>query len=599
MTVRRFAPLAACLLALASIPSTLRAADKDESKPAPKVSTWAHIEIKGAYPEGSTLPGLFGELQESLDAGLGRLRRAADDSEIEGVLLHIKGPSIGWAKLNEFRQAIAKVRAAGRPVHAWMDSPTTKDYLLATACDKIAIPESGILMMPGIRSEVTFYKNLFDKLSIEPQILRVGEFKSAAEPYSRTEMSGPFREEMEAILDDYHQQMLQMIADSREISVEKAGELVDRGVLTAAEAREAGLVDVIAYEEEFQKSLPADSDAKLKLVMGYGKKKLDTDFSGFNGFIKMMNLLAGVEPQQRKSKTAKIAVISAVGVIMPGKSQSDLLGTEVLGSETLIKAIREARDDDTVKAIVLRIDSPGGSALASDLMWHELEVVGKPVIASMGDTAASGGYYIAMGADRIIAEPGTLTGSIGVVGGKIAFEGLFEKVGVNTSVVQRGKNAGILSMTMPFSESERAAMQKLLDDIYRQFTSKAADGRKMEVDKLEKLARGRVYTGNQALEIGLVDELGTLEDAIAAAKKAAKIPEGDKVEKLQLPKAVSPLEQLFGPLEETTSLRSAGRASLADLLPASLQNILEAVSLSDLLARERILTVLPYKVQID
>jgi protease-4 len=450
-----------------------------------------------------------------------------------------------------------------------------------------------------LRSEVTFYKNLFDKLSIEPQILRVGEFKSAAEPYSRTEMSGPFREEMEAILDDYHQQMLKMIADARKISVEKAGELVDQGVLTAAEAREAGLVDAISYEDEFQKSLPGDSATKLKLVMGYGKKKLDTDFSGFNGFVKMMNLLAGVEPQQRKSKNPKIAVISAVGVIMPGKSQSDLLGTEVLGAETLIKAIREARDDETVKAIVLRIDSPGGSALASDLMWHELEVIGKPVIASMGDTAASGGYYIAMGADRIFAEPGTLTGSIGVVGGKIAFDGLFQKVGVNTSVVQRGKNAGILSMTMPFSESERTAMQKLLDDIYRQFTTKAAGGRKMEVDKLEKLARGRVYTGNQALKIGLVDELGTLEDAIAAAKKAANIPEGDKVEKLLLPKAVSPLEQLFGPLEESTSLRSAGRASLADLLPASLHNVLEAVSLSDLLARERILTVLPYKIQID
>ena len=196
----------------------------------------------------------------------------------------------------------------------------------------------------------------------------------------------------------------------------------------------------------------------------------------------------------------------------------------------MIKAIRQARDDESVKAVILRVDSPGGSALASDLMWHELQSLNgkKPFVVSMGDVAASGGYYIAMGADRIFAEPGTLTGSIGVVGGKIALEKFLNKIGITTSVVQRGKNAGVMSVMNPWTDDERNAMQKMMEDIYAQFTKKAAAGRKMDVEKLEKLARGRVYTGAQALKLQLVDELGTLDDAIAFAKKGRGI--GPRIE---------------------------------------------------------------------
>ncbi len=583
------------LLALAGL--ALPAAADDEIK------TFAHIELSGSYPEGAGAAGLFGDIIETLTTGVRRLDKAAKDDDVSGVILHIHGPEIGWAKLNEFRQAVQRVRAAGKPVTAWMESGSTKDYLLAAACDRVVLPESGMLMLLGVRAEVTFYKNLFDMIGVQPQMMQIGEYKAAGEPYMRTEMSPAFREEMNALLDDHYRQIVGMIAAGRKLEEDKVKEIIDVGLCTANHAKELGLVDLIAYEDDIKTVLAAENkDAKIKIAMNYGKKKIDTDFSGLNGMITLMNLMMGIEDKPRKSKSDKIAVINAVGPIMTGKSQSDLFGSETMGSTTMIKAIRQARDDSTVKAIVLRIDSPGGSALASDLMWHELQTVKKPVIASMGDVAASGGYYIAMGADKIYAEPGTLTGSIGVVGGKMALEGLYAKIGLTTTVLQRGKNSGVMSLTTPFSDSEKAAMQKLLEDIYNQFTGKAAKGRKMELEKLQSLAKGRVYTGAQAKDLGLVDELGTLDDAVAAAKVAAGLGEKDKVERLMLPRPINPFEQLLGPLEPETSARSAIPsalwAGLLQRLPTELTAPLRELSVMELLAKEKTLTVLPYRIDV-
>lgn len=576
------------------------ASDKAQATEKKKLSV-AHIEIKGGYSEGSGAPGLFGDVIETLGSGLQRLDKAARDESLDAVILHIDGPSIGWAKLNELRVGIQKMRAKGRKVYAWMETTDTKSYLVASACDQIVMPESGMVMLPGLRAEVTFYKNLFDMLSIQPQMLRVGEFKSAAEPYSRSEMSPAFREEMEAILDDYYRQIVETISSSRNLTADQVKAAIDTGLHSAGDAKKLGLIDVVGYEDSLEKLIKgADKDAEVKITKGYGKKKIDTDFSGFTGMAKMMNLLMGVEPTTRKSTAAKIAIINATGAIMSGSSMSDpFFGEETMGSTTMVKAIRQARDDSTVKAVVLRVDSPGGSALASDLMWHELETLEgkKPFIVSMGDTAASGGYYIAMGADRIFAEPGTLTGSIGVVGGKIALEKFFAKFGVTTSIIQRGKNSGVLSVTTPFSESEQVAMQKMLNDIYAQFTTKAAAGRKMEVDKLEKLARGRVYTGAQALQLGLVDELGTLADAIAYAKKAAGLDPDTKMERLDLPKPTSPFEALFGPIDPS-STRLSSTSTLLQHLPPEVAAPLRGLDIYELLAKERVLTVLPFRLTV-
>jgi protease-4 len=572
----------------------------EDSKKADVV--WGHIEVSGGYTEGPAHPGLFGELTEGLADGIARLDKAAADDSLQGVILRIDNPSIGWAKLNEFQKAIARVRAKGKKVHAWVDGGSSMDYLLATGCDEISMPEPGALMLLGLRAEVSFYKNLFDKLDVKPEMLRVGEFKSAAEPYNRTEMSPEFREEMESILDDYYRQMVTMVAEARKLTPEQVKAAIDAGPLSAKKAKELGLIDRVAYQDELEDALKGEvAGAKSKLVKKYGKKKVDTDFSGFAGMVKMMNLMMGVEEPKRRSNNSKIAVIYATGPIMSGSNSTDMFsGTSTIGSDTMIKAIRQASEDEHVKAVVLRVDSPGGSALASDLMWREFELLKKPFVVSMGDTAASGGYYIAMGADRIFAEPGTLTGSIGVVGGKVALQGLYEKLGITTTILSRGKNSGIMSGTTGFTDTEREAMTRLLHDVYDQFTTKAAAGRKMDKAKLEQLARGRVYTGTQALEKGLVDELGTLDDAIAAAKKLAKLDPDEKLERLILPKPVSPLESLFGPIDPNARLQTANAqlpALLGQFSPELAEQLRALAPLSQL-ARERVLLVLPFRVTV-
>lgn len=575
-----------------------KGAEKAEA-PKPKKISVAHLQIRGNLPEGNAAPGLFGDVVETLDSVLRRLQKAADDSQVSAIVLHLENLNIGWAKVHELRSAITQARKSDKKIYAFLESAHTHDYLIAAACSEIILPESGIVMLPGVRAEVTFYKNLFDWLHLEPQMLRVGEYKSAGEPYTRSEMSPAFREELSAVLDSFYEQIVEQISTSRKLEADKVKGIIDQGILTAADAKAAGLIDHVAYEDAITAMIQGnDATANVKYLKGYGKPKVDTDFSGIGGMVKMMNLLMGVEEPARRSLAPKIAVISAVGPIMSGASSTDFMGEASMGSATMVKAIRQARDDETVKAIVLRIDSPGGSALASDIMWHELETVQKPWVASMGDTAASGGYYIAMGADRIFAEPGTITGSIGVVGGKLAFEKALSKIGVTTSVVQRGANGGVNSMGTPFTESERDAMQKLLNNIYAQFTTKAAAGRKMDVEALEKLARGRIYTGVQAKSLGLVDEVGTLADAIAYAKKAAGLDPEKKLERLDLPRSVSPLEQLFGPLEPETQARVSA-ASWIRLLPSALQQPLQQIQFLEVLSREPALTVVPFGIRIQ
>lgn len=573
-------------------------AAEEESKPIRE--NWAHIIIKGDYPEGPQMPGLFGDVTESLSKLTQRLEKASEDKSLSGVILHIKGTSVGWAKLNEIRQAIQKVRKNDKKVYAWIESGMTKDYLLATACDEIVMPESASLILLGLRAEVSFYKNLFDWLNVKPDVLRVGEYKSAAEPYTRTDMSPAFREEMEAILDNYYGQIIDTISKDRGLADSKVEAAIDAGPYMAADAKERGLIDHLAYEDQLPKLITGgDKNKDVKIIKKYAKKRLDTDFSGIAGLIKLMDLLAGIDSSQRIGSGPRVAVIYATGAIMSGSSsQGGLFGVNVLGSDTFIKAVEKAAKDDQVKAIVVRVDSPGGSALASDLMWRALEESGKPLVVSMGDVAASGGYYISMGAERIFAEPGTLTGSIGVVGGKLAVEGLYNKIGITTSVISRGKNSGTFSPMTSFTESEKAAVTKLLHAVYKQFTEKAAEGRKMKYDQLEKLARGRVYTGEMALKIGLVDELGTLEEAVEYARKLGKIPEGDKFEKLILPRPTSPFEQLFG-TADTQSRQSSQLSNMLNLLSPELAQQLKKFDLINLLSREKTLTIMPFDLRVN
>ncbi len=382
-------------------------------------------------------------------------------------------------------------------------------------------------------------------------MLQMGDFKGAAEPYTRSEMSPQFKKNIEGILDDYFEKgLIAAVADARHskgLTPDKVKKLIDEGPYSAKSAARLGLIDRVAYADDFKASFkPILKDDDLKIVKDYEKAKAK-DVNLSNPFELLKLLSPG---KAKESKNAKVAVIYATGVITTGKSSVSFMGSESCGSTTIIEAIRKAETDKTVKAIVLRVDSPGGSALASDLMWNELVKCKKPVVASMSDTAASGGYYISMAARKIYAEPGTLTGSIGVVGGKIVTGGLEKKVGLTTDIISRGANAGILSTTTPFSDSERQAMTSLMKDTYDGFVTKALEGRKragrsMTRDQLLDLAGGRVWTGRQAKANGLVDELGTVGDAVLAARKMAGVPDGDKLDILELPESRSFLDSLL------------------------------------------------------
>jgi protease-4 len=573
---------------------------KSETKEKQKEVVYAHIEISGSYPEGPAAPGIFGEISEHLDALIARIEKAGDDNKITGLVLRINNPELGWAKVTPLKLAIESVRGKGKRVIAYMESAGTLDYVLATACDRICIPEPGGLMMVGMRAEISFYKDLLDLIGLKAETFRVGAYKSAAEPFSRSEMSPEFREEMEEILNERFDRIVNTIAAARKLTPQQVSDAIDAGPLFANRAKELGLIDAVAYEDEVLAELKAAHPvARVVLQEKYGKKKLDTDFSGLTGMVRMIELLTGVEEKKKKSGAPKIAVIYGIGAITTGSSGGDfLMGGQSMGSDTMVKAIRQAAKDDTVKAIVLRVDSPGGSALASDLMWRELQVANKPVVVSMGNVAASGGYYISMGAKRIFADAGTITGSIGVVGVRFAFDGLYKKVGVNTSIITRGKRAGLLGGTMPFTDDERAAMQSMLDEIYAQFTSKAARGRGMDQPALEKLARGRVYTGETARKIGLIDEIGTLKDAIAYAREVAGLKPEEKVEQLQLPKSANPFELLLGG-NVSSNINARSPLSLLRGLSPELDRHLQATGVLKLFQKERVLMMMPFHLAIE
>jgi protease-4 len=619
MLLRRYgASLAVLALALAALPG--RAEDKkaedkkvekktENKKVEKKTVSLAHIKLSGSMEEAapSTDP-LLGSLSEHFKTKLDRIRKVRTEAKVQALYLQLDGLSVGWGKLDELSRAIAGVRKSGKKVFAYLESGSTKDYLVALACDEICLPESGWLMLTGMRAEVSFYKDLFEKIGVQADMLQMGDFKAAAEPFMRSSMSKPARAQLTSVIDDFFEKSLvERIVQAREdknFTADQVKKLIDEGPYTARAAVKAGLVDRVAYADDYRDQLKealkkqhhADETAFVK---DYGKeKKKDIDFSNPFAIFKLLAAPA----KSKSSSDPKIAVIYANGVITTGKSEEGLFSSATMGSTTMIAAIREAEEDKTVKAIVLRVDSPGGSALASDLIWNELKRSKKPVLASMSDVAASGGYYISMAAQKIYAEPGTLTGSIGVVGGKLAIGGTLNKIGINTEVISRGANSGIFSSDKPFSDSERKVMTALMKDIYDQFLDKALAGRhkagkSMTREELVKLAGGRIWTGRQAKENGLIDELGTLGDAIEAARKLAKLPAGKEPELLLLPKSKTFLDSF---LDEMVSSQTPGMRmrSLVREVP-ELQRKLRGLDGLFHLRSEPVWLTLPYRIDIE
>ena len=522
-----------------------KASEKAADKKATPVI--AHLTLAGALPDGVGQGGLLADVSPHLHRIIERLDKAAEDKRVKGVVLSIESPTIGRARADELRAAIRRIRKAGKPVAAHLVGSAPVHYMVALACDTITMPPAATLEITGVRTEVMFFKEMLDKLGVQAEILQVGEFKGAGEPLTRSTMSPQLRAQYEAFVGDLFEQLVERIATDRKLTPEKVRELVDTGVFTPDAAREAGLIDAVGYEDEVAATLAKNVELdEPKIARDYAERKMDNDFSGIGGLVKLVEMLSGQKQAAAAGKGKQVAIIHVTGEIAEGKGRDDLLAGGSAGSDSVIEAIRDAAKDEKVAAIVLRIDSPGGSALASDLIWREAERTKKPVVASLSDTAASGGYYIAVAADRIVAAPGTLTGSIGVVGGKIAVGGALERYGVHTDVVSKGKNAGWLSMQTPFTAAEREAFMTTMKDVYRLFTSKVAAGRKMDPAKLDALAEGRVFTGRMAKEAGLVDRLGTLDDAIDEAKQLAGIAADEELERVLLPEPRGLFDDLFG-----------------------------------------------------
>jgi protease-4 len=507
----------------------------------------AQVTLAGSLPDGVGQGGLLADVAPHLHRIIERLDKAAADQRVKGVVLSIESPDLGRARADELRAAIARLRKAGKPVAAYLVGSAPVHYMVALACDTITMPPAATLEITGVRTEVMFFKDLFDSLGLKAEILQVGEFKGAGEPLTRSSMSPQLREQYESFVGDLFEQLVERIAAERRLAPERVRELIDTGVFTPDAASEAGLIDAVGYEDEVAAAVAKKIElAEPKIVRNYAERKMDNDFSGLGGLVKLVEMFSGQKQAAASGKGKQIAIVHVTGEIAEGKGRDDLLAGAAAGSDTVIKAIREAAKDDDVAAIVLRIDSPGGSALASDLIWREAERTKKPVVASLSDTAASGGYYIAVAADKIVAAPGTLTGSIGVVGGKVAVGGALDRYGVHTDVVSKGKNAGWLSMQSPFTAAEREVFLGTMKDVYRLFTSKVAAGRKLDMEKIEKLAEGRVFTGRMAKEAGLVDRLGTLDDAIDEAKALAGLAADEEIERVLLPEPRGLFDDLFG-----------------------------------------------------
>ncbi len=578
--------------------------DKKDAKADVDTARVAHIKL-GSELDESPVPAesLFGPPEENFAMKLDRIKKAAKDDRIGGLFLDLDGFSSGFGKLNELRVALANFKKSGKKVFAYSEEYSAKAYLLAVECDLVALPESGGVELVGMRAEVTFYKNTLEMLKLKADVLKVGDYKAAVEPFLRDSMSKENREQIESMLDDnFNNELVNPIAKGRKLDAAKVKEIIDQGPFTAAKAKDLGLVDAILYEDEFSGAMAkALSTKTVKVEKNYGKPKAQKlDFS--NPFA-LLEMMGGGGKTTKVSKDPKIAVIYAVGSINSGKSGGGggipfLSGGNSVGSETIVAAIRQAEKDDTVKAIVLRVDSPGGSALASDVMWREIVKCKKPIVASMGDVAASGGYYISMGCKKIYAEPGTITGSIGVFGLKLVTGELEAWGGMKTEVVSRGKNTGVTSSTFVWTESERKAMTEIVDAVYDQFTSKAVEGRKaagvdMTKEKLLKIASGRVWTGRQAKANGLVDELGTLDDAIAGAKTFAGIDPKQEMELLVLPKASSFIEQLM----EGEAKMPFGKMEISALNLPGMEKALRMAAPLLSTRRDFVKALLPYSVE--
>jgi protease IV len=463
---------------------------------------------------------LRGTKTPTVRAIVDNLRKAKVDSRVRSVLLKPTGfESPFWAKVQEIRDAVVDFRKSGKPVYAYLEYGGDREYYLATAADKVFLMPSTPLDLTGVATYELFLRGTLDKVGVFPDLHRIGDYKTAVNTFKEKSYTAAHREMDESMNRDLYEQIVRGIADGRKKNEADVRALIDDGPFLPEDALHAGLVDDVAYEDQV--------DDKLR--SGEKRARLDTD-----DYSRVSPSSLGL------NKGPRIAVIYASGTITSGKSGYDPVNGPIAGSDTLIDYIKQARRDSGVRAIVLRVDSPGGSATASDAIWRELTITknertDRPLVVSMSDLAASGGYYIAMPAQVIVAQPSTLTGSIGIFGGKFVTGGMYEKLGAHIESTSIGRNAEINGPARPYNQQEVKKLQEQLQSFYDQFVEKAAASRHSTPEKIDAIAQGRVWTGRQGKQNGLVDDLGGLDRAVSIAKQRAKIAADADVELIVYP----------------------------------------------------------------
>jgi len=563
------------LAGLAGIILVFAAIKVGDRKPAVSDGSTLVLRLSGDVPERAPvevpIPFFDDPTSPTILETWQALNRAANDPKIKAVMLEPRGIRTGWGKLQELRGAVEKFKQSGKPVYANLFSPHTADYYLASAADKIFLMHDDMLNVKGLRVEEMYYKNALDKLGVQVEVEHAGRYKDFGDQYSRTSMTPETREVLNGFLDEWFSDLVSVIASGRRRTPQEIAKMMDDGPFLAEKARDLGLVDALAYEDETYSQLKD----KLKLKA-----------------MKKVSLRDYVRAAPTSKEKTRIALLVAEGGIS-GSNNAD--PSDEITSTGMIKLMKQVENDSTIQGVIFRVNSPGGDAIASDEILHQAKILAKkkPMVISMSDYAASGGYMVSMTGDPVIAYPGTITGSIGVVFGKVNLRGLYDKIGITKEVVKRGRYADIDSESSALDPGERAKLREGIEATYKSFVSSVAEGRKRKFDEMENLAQGRAWTGKQAIEHGLVDESGGLEAAINAIKKKIKVADKDKVAIIPFPERRSIFEQLSSRNEDNTSGDAEMRLVLKHLIPDTQRR-----SWTKTLLHGGMLRVMPYTITV-
>jgi len=536
-----FGLIAGVVLCIAAIFLIVFAAARSLRESAPTVAqnSVLQLQLSGDIPERAPVEVPFGALAEHPSPSVAdvwmTLRKAAADSRVKAVALEPQSLGIGWGKLEEFRYDLEQFKKSGKPVYAFLKTPSAREYYLATAADRIYLGPADWLDLKGMRAETMYFKNTLTKLGVDVQVEHDGKYKDFGDMFTRTSMSPETREVLTSVVDDLYGHLLGTIAQARKKNPDDMQALIDQGPFLSNDALHDGLVDSLRYEDQMFSDLQQKVNVgELHKLSSGSYQRVPADSLGLTG-------------------SHRIAFMVGDGDITRGSLGDDGVADEGIQATGFIHQLRRIANDASLAGVVVRIDSPGGDAVASDEIWREMNLLAnkKPLVISMSDTAASGGYYMAMAGGPVVAYPGTLTGSIGVLFGKPNLHGLYDKLGITKDAIVRGTFEDIDSDYSDLNPAELAKLKQGIDANYHEFVAKVAQSRHRTYDQIEPVAQGRVWLGDQAKANGLVDDLGGIDEAIALVKEKAKIPASENVTLVMFPPKRSILDVLFGHAQDS------------------------------------------------